>query len=144
MMAQAKSGDNVKINLTGKLEDGSIFMRTAESEPLEFKLGEGKILTGIENAVEGMNIGEAKSFNVPPEQAFGRPREELIEEIGRDQFPNNIEPRVGQKLEVPQQQGQPMVVRVVEVSEQSVTLDANHPLAGRELTFDLELLEITS
>jgi peptidylprolyl isomerase len=143
MMAQAKTGDNVKINLTGKLEDGSIFMRTTESEPLEFKLGEGKILPGIENAVEGMNIGEAKSFNVPPEQAFGQPREELIEKIGRDKFPNNIEPKVGQKLEVPQQQGQPMVVRVVDVSEQSVTLDANHPLAGRELAFDLELIEIT-
>jgi FKBP-type peptidyl-prolyl cis-trans isomerase 2 len=143
-MAQVKTGDNVRINLTGKLEDGSIFMSTANSEPLEFKVGEGKILPGIENAVEGMNIGESKSVNVSPEQAFGQPREELVEEIGRDKFPSNVEPKVGQKLEVPQQQGQPIVVRVVDVSEQSITLDANHPLAGRELAFDLELLDITS
>jgi len=119
-------------------------MRTAENEPLEFKVGEGKILPSIENAVEGMNVDESKSVNVYPEQAFGQPQEELIEEIGRDKFPNNVEPKVGQKLEVTQQQGQPVVVRVVDVSEQSVTLDANHPLAGRELAFDLELIEITS
>ena len=142
-MAQAKTGDNVKINLTGKLEDGSVFTSTADSEPLEFKLGEGKILPGIEHAVEGMNVGESKSINVPPEQGFGQPRDELIEKVGRDTFPKNIEPKIGQKLQVPQQQGQPMVVRVVDVSDESVTLDANHPLAGKELAFDLELVEVT-
>lgn len=141
-MAQAKKGDNVKINFTGKLEDGSVFANTAYSEPLEFKLGEGRIIPGIENAVEGMNVGESKSVKVPPEQAYGQRREELVEEVSRDMFPKDIEPKVGQKFEVPQQQGQPMVVRVVDTSEQTVTLDGNHPLAGRDLTFDLELLEV--
>lgn len=143
IMTQAKTGDSVKINLTGRLEDGSIFMSTDEGKPLEFKLGEGKILPGIEHAVEGMNVGESKSVNVPPEQAFGQPQQELIEKVNRDAFPDNIQPEVGQQLQVPQQQGQPMVVRVADVSEQSVTLDANHPLAGKDLAFDLELVEVT-
>jgi peptidylprolyl isomerase len=142
-MAQAKKGDSVKINFTGKLEDGSVFANTADGEPLEFKLGEGKIIPGIENAVEGMNVGESKSVEVPPEDAYGQRREELIQVVSRDKFPKNVEPRVGQQFEVSQQQGQSMVVRVVDTSEQSVTLDANHPLAGRDLTFDLELLEVS-
>ena len=143
-MAQAKEGDRVKINFTGKLEDGSIFANTADSEPLEFNLGEGKIIPGIENAVEGMNVGESRTVNVNPEQAYGQRQDELVEEVGRDQFPQNVEPKVGQSFEVPQQAGQPMVVRVIDVSEQTVTLDGNHPLAGRDLIFELELLEISS
>jgi len=141
-MAQAKKGDSVKVNFIGKLEDGSVFASTADSEPLEFKLGEGRIIPGIENAVEGMNVGESKSVKVPPEQAYGQRREELVEEVSRDKFPKDAEPKVGQKFEVPQQQGRPMVVTVVDTSEQTVTLDGNHPLAGRDLTFDLELLEV--
>lgn len=143
-MAQAKAGDRVKINFTGKLEDGSVFVDTAGSEPLEFKLGEGNIIPGIENAVEGMSVGEARTVKVTPEQAYGQRRDELVEEVGRDKFPKDVEPQVGQRFEVPQQQGQPMVVRVIDVSEQTVTLDGNHPLAGKDLTFELELLEIPS
>jgi len=131
-MAQAKAGDRVKINFIGKLEDGSVFANTADSEPLEFKLGENKIIPGIENAVEGMNIGESRTVDVNSEQAYGQHRDELVEEVSRDMFPKNVEPKVGQ----------PMVVRVIDVSEQAVTLDGNHPLAGRDLTFELELLEI--
>jgi FKBP-type peptidyl-prolyl cis-trans isomerase 2 len=142
-MAQAKEGDRVKINFIGKLEDGSVFANTADSEPLEFKLGENKIIPGIENAVEGMNVGESKTVNVNPEQAYGQRRDELVEEVSRDQFPENVEPKVGQRFEVPRQVGQPMVVQVVDVSQQTVTLDGNHPLAGRDLTFELELLEIS-
>jgi len=141
-MTQAKKGDSVKVNFIGKLEDGSVFANTADSEPLEFKLGEGKIIPGIETAVEGMNVGDSKSVKVPPEQAYGQRREELVEEVSRDKFPKDVEPKVGQKFEVPQQQGQPLVVRVVDTSEQTVTLDGNHPLAGRDLTFDLQLLEV--
>jgi len=141
-MAQAKAGDRVKINFIGKLEDGSVFADTADSEPLEFKLGENKIIPGIENAVEGMNVGESRIVDVNSEQAYGQHRDELVEEVSRDMFPKNVEPKVGQRFEVPQQVGQPMVVRVIDVSEQAVTLDGNHPLAGRDLTFELELLEI--
>ena len=143
-MAQAEAGDRVKINFTGKLEDGSVFANTADSEPLEFQLGEGRIIPGVEKAVEGMNVGESKTVKVPPEQAYGRRLDELVEEVGRDKFPKDIELQVGQKFDVPQQEGQPMVVRVVDVSEQTVTLDGNHPLAGRDLTFELELIEIPS
>jgi len=143
-MVQAKAGDSVKINFKGKLEDGSVFANTAESEPLEFKLGEGKIIPGIEDAVKGMNVGESKSVKVPPEQAYGQRREELVEEVGRDKFPKDVEPKVGQKFEIPQQQGQPMVVTVIDVSELAVKLDGNHPLAGKDLTFDLELLDVLS
>jgi FKBP-type peptidyl-prolyl cis-trans isomerase 2 len=143
-MAQAKSGDRVKINFTGKLDDGSVFANTEGSEPLEFKLGEGKIIPGIENAVEGMNVGESRTVTVAPEQAYGQRRDELIEEVSRDKLPKDIEPQIGQRFEVPQQGGQPMILRVTEVSEQSVTLDGNHPLAGRDLTFELELVDIPS
>ena len=143
-MAQAEAGDRVKINFTGKLEDGMVFANTADSEPLEFQLGEGNIIPGVEKAVEGMNVGESKTVKVPPEQSYGQRRDELVEEVGRDKFPKDVEPQVGQKFEVPQQEGQPMVVRVVDVSEQTVTLDGNHPLAGRDLTFELELIEIPS
>jgi len=143
-MAQAKAGDRVKINFTGKLEDGSVFANTANSEPLEFKLGEGKLIPGVEKAVEGMNVGESKTVKVLPEQAYGQRHDELVEVVGRDKFPKDVKPQVGQQFEVPQQEGQSIVVRVVDVSEQSVTLDGNHPLAGRDLTFELELLEIPS
>ncbi len=143
-MAQAEKGDTVKIHFTGKLEDGTVFGSTADRGPLEFKLGEGKIIPGIEKAVEGMNVGESKTVEVSPEQAYGQHRAELVEEVSRDRFPKNAEPKVGQRFEIPQREGQPMAVRVVDVSESTVTLDANHPLAGRDLTFDLQLMEIPS
>jgi peptidylprolyl isomerase len=143
-MVQAQIGDTVKINFTGKLEDGSVFGSTTNQEPLEFKLGEGQILPGVEKGIEGMNVGESKTIKVPPEQAYGQHRKELVEEVGRDQFPKDIEPKVGQRFNVPQSNGQTTVVRVVNVSESMVTLDANHPLAGKDLTFELELLDIPS
>ncbi|MGD9110154.1 MAG: peptidylprolyl isomerase [Phycisphaerales bacterium] len=140
-MAQAKAGDIVKIHFTGKLEDGSVFGTSVNSEPLEFKLGEGHIIPGLEKAVEGMNVGESKTVQVSPEHAYGQHREELVEQVGRDKFPPDVNPQVGQRFEVSNQQGQPAVVTVVEVSDSNVTLDANHPLAGKNLTFELELLE---
>ena len=143
-MAQAKTGDTVKIHFTGKLEDGTVFGSTANREPLEFELGEGRIIPGIEKAVEGMNVGESKTVEVPPEQAYGQHQAELVQKVSRDRFPEDVEPQVGQEFEIPQQEGRPMAVRVVDVSESTVTLDANHPLAGRDLTFELELLEIPS
>jgi peptidylprolyl isomerase len=141
-MAQAKAGDIVKIHFTGKLEDGSVFGSSADSEPLEFELGSGHVIPGVEKAVEGMNVGESKTVKVPAEQGYGERREELVEEVGKDKFPEDVDPQVGQRFEVPQQQGQPVLVTVVGVSDSSVTLDANHMLAGKELTFDLELVDI--
>jgi FKBP-type peptidyl-prolyl cis-trans isomerase 2 len=142
-MSQAQKGNVVKIKFTGKLADGNVFANTNEGEPLEFKLGDGAIIPGIENAVEGMNVGESKSVTISPEDAYGPRREELVEEVGKDKFPEGVEPQVGQKFEVPQQQGQPVVVTVVETSDNTVTLDGNHPLAGKELSFDLELVDVS-
>jgi peptidylprolyl isomerase len=143
-MAQAKKGDTVKIHFTGKLKNGTVFGSTADRGPFEFKLGEGRIIPGVEKAVEGMNVGESKTVEVPSEQAYGQRRADLVEEVSRDRFPKNPEPKVGQTLEIHHREGKPMVVRVVDVSESTVTLDANHPLAGRDLTFDLQLMEIPS
>jgi len=143
-MAQAKSGDTVKLNFTGKLKDGSVFGSTAEQEPLEFKLGEGQVIPGVEKAVAGMEVGESKTVELSSEQAYGAHQEELIEKVERDKFPEGTNPQVGQRFEVPQPDGKKMMVRVVEVSDSAVTLDANHPLAGKDLTFELELLEIPS
>jgi peptidylprolyl isomerase len=143
-MAQAQIGDIVKIHFRGKLEDGSVFGSTTDQEPLEFKLGEGQIIPGVEKGVEGMNVGESKTIKVRPEQAYGQHREELVEEVGRDKFPKDVDPQVGQSFKVTRSDGQATVVRVVNVSESKVTLDANHPLAGRDLIFELELLDIPS
>jgi peptidylprolyl isomerase len=140
-MAQARIGDIVKIHFTGKFEDGSIFGSTVDREPLEFRLGEGSIIPGVEKAIEGMSVGESKTVQVAPEQGYGQRKEELVEEVSKDKFPPEIDPQVGQRFEVPRQQGKPMLVTVVGVSDSIVTLDANHPLAGRDLTFELELLE---
>jgi FKBP-type peptidyl-prolyl cis-trans isomerase 2 len=144
MIGQAKTGDTVKIRFTGKLDDGTVFGSTAGAEPIEFKLGAGRIIPGVEKAVEGMNVGESKRVKVEAEQAYGEHRAELVQEVSRDRFPKEVEPKVGQEFEIPQQEGRRAAVRVVEVSDSSVKLDANHPLAGRDLTFDLELVEIPS
>ena len=143
-MAQAKTGDLVKVHFTGKFEDGSIFGSTVDREPLEFRLGEGSIIPGVEKAIEGMSVGESKTVQVTPEQGYGQRNEELVEEVSRDKFPPEINPQIGQRFEVPRQQGRPILVTVVGVSDSNVTLDANHPLAGRDLTFELELLENSS
>ncbi len=141
-MTQAKKGDSVKISFKGKLSDGTVFADTAGGEPLEFTLGEGRIIPGLETAIEGMDQGQSKSVTIPAEQAYGPRRDELIEKVGKDQFPENLDPQVGQRFEIPQQKGNTMVVSVIDVSDDVVTLDGNHPLAGEELTFDVELVEV--
>ncbi|HDH96842.1 MAG TPA: peptidylprolyl isomerase [Proteobacteria bacterium] len=141
-MAQAKEGDTVRVHYTGKLEDGTVFDSSVEREPLEFTIGEGQIIPGFEQAVIGMQPGEKKTVDVPPEKAYGPHREELVLEVERAKFPEHIDPQVGQQLQIPQPYGQAVIVTVTDVSETSVTLDANHPLAGKNLTFDIELIEI--
>ncbi len=139
---QAKSGDKVQVHYTGKLEDGSVFDTSQGREPLEFTLGEGQVIPGFEKAVEGMTPGESKTTQIPAEEAYGPRRSEMIMEIDRNQFPSNIQPEVGQQLQVRQPNGEGFAVTITEVNDNTVTLDTNHPLAGQDLTFDIQLVEI--
>jgi peptidylprolyl isomerase len=142
-MAQAKNGDTVQVHYTGTLDDGTVFDTSVDRNPLQFTLGEGRVISGFEQAVAGMTPGESKTVRITVDEAYGPHDAEMVMAIDRSDFPENIEPRVGQMLQLHQPGGQSIVVTVTEVSESSVTLDANHPLAGKDLTFDIELLEIT-
>jgi FKBP-type peptidyl-prolyl cis-trans isomerase 2 len=126
----------------GKLEDGTVFDTTLTREPIEFALGEGQVIPGFEQAVIGMEPGQAMTVHVPAARAFGPYRDELVEMVHPDQFPQDVRPEVGRQIQIPGQEGQPFVVRVTDVSEAAVTLDANHPLAGQDLIFEVRLVEI--
>src|SRR5690606_33120970 len=139
-----KEGDTVRVQYTGKLKDGTIFDTSDEREPLEFTIGKGEIIPGFERAVIGMKPGETKTATIPPEEAYGPHRDDMLFTIDRDQFPEDIQPRPGQQLQIQQPGGQAAIVTVSDVSELTVTLDVNHPLAGQPLTFAIKLLDIVS
>ncbi len=141
-MAQAKQGDTVRVHYTGKLVDGTVFDSSIDREPLEFKIGEGRLIPAFEKAVVGMKPGESISTNIPADEAYGQHSEELVWEVEKDRLPEDLEPEVGQHLQSVQRDGRVITFLVTEVSESSVTLDANHPLAGKDLVFDIELIEI--
>jgi len=141
-MAKVKNGDSVKVNYTGKLEDGTVFDTSDNKEPLEFKVGEGKLIKGFEAAVVGMEPGEEKTVQIPANEAYGPHHPEMIMVIDRKEVPDTITPKVDQMLQVRQKDGTTFAVKVTDVSEKSLTLDANHPLAGKDLTFDIQLAEI--
>lgn len=141
-MAQAKTGDTVKVHYTGKLKDGTIFDTSAEREPLEFKIGESQLIPDFEQAVIGMEPGESKTFQIASDNAYGPHHKEMVMVIERKDIPEGLDPQVNQRLQVQQQNGQSFVVTVTDVSEANVTLDGNHPLAGQDLTFDVQLTEI--
>lgn len=141
-MAQAKKGDTVKIHYTGKLEDGTVFDTSRSRHPLQFKLGNGQVIEGFEQAVTGMNVGETKTTTIPVEKAYGPRRDDMIVTLKRDQLPADVAPEVGQRLELTQENDQNILVTVTGVTDSMITLDANHPLAGKALTFELELVSI--
>ena len=141
-MVQAKSGDTVKIHYTGKLDDGTIFDSSANREPLEFILDSGQVIPGFDSAVLGMAPGESKTEKIPMDQAYGPYRVEMVIEVNKQQLPPDLDPEVGQQLQIQQTNGQIIPVYVTEVNDSTVTLDANHPLAGQDLTFDIQLVEI--
>lgn len=143
-MVQAKVGDTVNVHYTGKLDNGMIFDSSVEREPLQFSLGQGQVIPGFEQAIVGMSPGESKTVNIPSQEAYGPYHNELVLVVNREQIPSDLELQVGQQLQIRQQTGQVIPVIVKEIVADSVTLDANHPLAGQNLTFDLELLEIQS
>ena len=141
-MAQAKSGDSVRVHYTGKLADGTVFDSSRDREPLEFTIGDGNIISGFEQAVVGMTPGQSLSATIPASEAYGERDNTLVWEVEKDKFPPDLELEVGQQLQSIQDDGQVIRVFVAAISEGSVTLDANHPLAGQDLQFDIELVEI--
>jgi len=143
-LSKVKDGDTVKVHYTGKLKDGSVFDTSAEREPLEFKLGEGQLIPGFEKAVVGLNVGDSTEVDIPSTEAYGEAREDLIISVPKDQLPDDVEPQVGMQLQVNQPDGQPVPVRIAEVGDTELKLDANHPLAGKDLSFEIELVDITS
>ena len=141
-MSKVKDGNTVKVHYTGTLKDGSVFNTSAEREPLEFKLGEGQLIPGFEKAVIGMEEGESTKIDIPVEEAYGEAREDLIINVPKDQLPEDVEPEVGMQLQVNQPDGQPVPVRIAEITDEELKLDANHPLAGKDLSFEIEVVEI--
>jgi peptidylprolyl isomerase len=141
-MPQAKQGDTVKVHYTGKLDDGTVFDSSQEREPLEFTIGTGTIIPGFEQAVIGMSPGESKTEVIPPDRAYGPYLEEMVLQIERQQLPAELDPEVGQQLQLQHPTGEVIPVIITDVSSSTVTLDANHPLAGEDLTFDIQLVAI--
>lgn len=142
-MSKAQSGDTVSVHYTGKLSDETVFDSSRDREPLSFEIGAGKVIPGFEKSVVGMEPGETKTITIESEKAYGPYREDQVVEIEKDRLPEDIEPVVGQQLQVQQASGETSVVVIKDVSNGSVTLDANHPLAGKDLIFDIELVEVT-
>ncbi|GEO08613.1 FKBP-type peptidyl-prolyl cis-trans isomerase [Segetibacter aerophilus] len=141
-MEQVKNGDTVRVHYHGKLNDGTTFDSSEGREPLEFEVGSGNVIAGFDSGVTGMQVGEKKTINIPVDEAYGQKQDDLLMEFPLDRFPADMQPEVGMQLNMSNGAGQNFPVVIREVREDSVVLDANHPLAGEELTFDLELVEI--
>ena len=141
-MTQVKTGDTVKVHYTGTLDDGTVFDTSAEREPLAFTVGEKQMIPGFEKGVLGMALEESKTIKILCNEAYGPQYPERIIEIGRDQIPADMTIEVGQKLEMASPDGEKVLVTVKELSDEKVKLDANHPLAGQDLTFEIKLVEI--
>jgi len=141
-MLIAKDGDTVKVHYTGRLEDGTIFDSSQGREPLEFTLGDGMVIEGFDTGVVGMSVGQKKTIVVPPEQGYGEYEPAYVRELPRDEINIGVEPQVGMQLELRTPVGESIPIVITEVTEETVTLDANHPLAGETLYFEVELLEV--
>ena len=141
-MAQAANGDKVKVNYTGKLTDGTVFDSSVDREPLEFKIGDGQLIPDFEQAVVGMSPGESKHIEIETEKAYGARRKDLVLVVNKNDFPLDLDPEIGQRLQLQQPDGRSAIVMISEIADEQITLDANHPLAGEDLAFEIELLEI--
>ncbi len=138
----AKQGDTVKVHYTGKLKDGTVFDSSRERDPLEFKIGSGSLIAGFENGVIGMAPGDSKTLEINPEEGYGERRDDLTVTVEKERLPENINVEVGQALRMERENGSTIDVVVSDVGEAEVTLDANHPLAGKTLLFEVELVEV--
>lgn len=142
MSAEAKQGDTVAVHYTGKLEDGEVFDSSRGRDPLEFEVGGGQVIPGFDRAVQGLNVGENREVRLDPAEAYGEPREDLVVDVPLSQFPDDSTPEVGQQVQVQVAPGESRVARIAGIGDQQVKLDLNHPLAGKALTFEVELVEI--
>ena len=136
-MSQVKANDTVKVHYTGKLADGQVFDSSEGKEPIEFTLGQGQLIPGFEKGLIDMKVNEKKTVTIPKEEAYGEPREELIQEVQKDQLPEEIKPEVGMGLVSKTPDGREMNLLVAEVKDDTIVVDGNHPLAGKDLVFDL-------
>lgn len=143
-MQQVQQGDKIKVHYHGKLTDGTTFDSSEGREPLEFEVGSGAVIPGFDNGVMGMSVGDKKTINIPADEAYGQKHEELIMEFPKDRFPEDMKPEADMQLMMNNGSGQQFPVVIVDVKDDSVTLDANHHLAGQDLIFDLELVDIES
>jgi len=142
-MQQVKSGDKVKVHYHGRLTSGETFDKSEGREPLEFEVGSGMVIKGFDEGVTGMAVGEKKTINIPFLEAYGPHNPEMIIEMPKDRFPQDMEVEVGMPLGMSDGQGNQYQVVVTQIKDDAVVLDANHPLAGKDLVFDLELVEIS-
>jgi len=142
-MRQAKCGDRVAVHYTGKLENGEVFANSKVGEPFEFTIGKGEVIPGFEKGVTSMEVGETKTITVPSAEAYGPTSEELLIQIKKSFLPENITPAIGEQLQIPQKGGNPIDVTIFDMDEDTVTLDANHPLAGITVIFNFLLVAIT-
>jgi peptidylprolyl isomerase len=141
-MSNAQYGDTVTVHYTGKLENGDIFADSKDDDPIEITIGDGKYIPGFENGVIGMEVGEMKTVTLPPKEAFGTRSQELIMKAQRSQLPEHLVPALGKQFQVRNEDGNTFEVTITELDEETVTLDANHPLAGYTLTFNIHLVSI--
>ena len=141
-MTQAKSGDTVKVHYTGRLEDGTVFDSSEDREPLEFKIGGGKVIPGFDKGIIGMECGAKKTIEIPPEEAYGQRRDDLVAVLKKSELPEDIPLNVGQHLQSKHRNGSIINLVITDVAEDTITVDANPPLAGKTLIFDLELKSI--
>jgi FKBP-type peptidyl-prolyl cis-trans isomerase 2 len=141
-MQQVKSGDTVKVHYHGRLTDGTTFDSSAGREPLQFEVGSGMVIPGFDNGVMGMQVGDKKTINIPVAEAYGPKNPDMIVAFPATEFPEDMELEVGMRLNMTNSEGHVIPVVVTEIGEENVMLDANHPLAGEDLEFDIELVEI--
>jgi len=141
-MTQAKLGDSVQVHYTGRLENGTVFDTSRERHPLRFIVGNGQVIAGFEQAVIGMKTGETKTTIIPVAEAYGAPRPDMVITIERSQLPPGLNAQVGQRLELTQPDDKTFLATVTAITDTNMTLDANHPLAGKDLTFEIELVGI--
>jgi len=141
-MQAVKNGDTVRVHYHGRLTNGTTFDSSEGRDPLEFKVGAGMVIKGFDNGVVDMKVGEKRTLNIPVEEAYGPKNDELIMEFPKENIPADLNPQVGMDLQMSNPQGQVFPVKVAAISAEFITLDANHPLAGEDLIFDIELVEI--
>jgi peptidylprolyl isomerase len=141
-MSQAKSGDVVTIHYTGTLDDGTQFDSSSGGEPLQFVLGSNQVIQGFSKAIEGMAVGDSKTVNIPVDEAYGPRKEQMVQDVPKTVLPEDLEPKEGMALQARNQEGQTVNLVVTAVGDDTITVDGNHPLAGKALNFDIELVDI--